>query len=510
MTAVLVGPQVAETVPVVPFGTIESTNVQDALEELAVEAGVSLIVHPTDDTAAIQAKIDAAIDDLPIDQVRQAIIPVELPSGVFNLTAPLRVESVYGFELRGQGDTTQLNVTADMACALDLNGIAHSRFQGFSILGTSGSVADRGLWVRWGTGIGRTTADNHFEDIIVRNLEFKRGIQIGEDAATGQVDSDTWVHCLVRGAWEAPEATLYQSGFYVGTGVTSNNLIHTFVGGSVEMCRRGLVNAASELVWLGGKIQHCESDLHLIGHGGYMVVKGMRSEHSTRLLTCEAPDGTPAHIDLSNIDWYASDLDVDDEMIQWSYGGHLSVRQLYVPTIDAETRTPKIAGVSAGYRYSIDVDSCSSLTPVEDFVVLDSALDSYTIRNYVETDGPGLPTAVTAFVTNGPVLIGGGLAPTDDVGIKAVAGELASIGPMIVDDDGAGGGLRLGDDGNASIIPNGGAARNLFLTGWAALVAPNLAVLEGNSGQYIARSPDGTQYKLTPPNGGGAATWVAV
>lgn len=29
------------------------------------------------------------------------------------------------------------------------------------------------------------------------------------------------------------------------------------------------------------------------------------------------------------------------------------------------------------------------------------------------------------------------------------------------------------------------------------------------SGGMVARSPDGTRYKLTPPNGGGAATWVA-
>lgn len=31
-----------------------------------------------------------------------------------------------------------------------------------------------------------------------------------------------------------------------------------------------------------------------------------------------------------------------------------------------------------------------------------------------------------------------------------------------------------------------------------------------NGGAFIAKSPDGTFYKLTPPNGGGAASWVAV
>jgi hypothetical protein len=32
----------------------------------------------------------------------------------------------------------------------------------------------------------------------------------------------------------------------------------------------------------------------------------------------------------------------------------------------------------------------------------------------------------------------------------------------------------------------------------------------GTSKAFIMKSPDGTRYKLTPPNGGGAATWVAV
>lgn len=33
--------------------------------------------------------------------------------------------------------------------------------------------------------------------------------------------------------------------------------------------------------------------------------------------------------------------------------------------------------------------------------------------------------------------------------------------------------------------------------------------IEGVGGAFIARSPDGTRYKLAPPNGGGAAAWVA-
>ncbi len=32
----------------------------------------------------------------------------------------------------------------------------------------------------------------------------------------------------------------------------------------------------------------------------------------------------------------------------------------------------------------------------------------------------------------------------------------------------------------------------------------------GTGKAFIMRSPDGTRYKLTPPNGGGAAIWVAV
>lgn len=32
--------------------------------------------------------------------------------------------------------------------------------------------------------------------------------------------------------------------------------------------------------------------------------------------------------------------------------------------------------------------------------------------------------------------------------------------------------------------------------------------IEGVGGSFIAKSPDGTRYKLSPPNGGGAATWV--
>lgn len=46
-------------------------------------------------------------------------------------------------------------------------------------------------------------------------------------------------------------------------------------------------------------------------------------------------------------------------------------------------------------------------------------------------------------------------------------------------------------------------------TGTAGAYAALTTVAEIESGALVMKSPDGTRYKLQPPNGGGAATWVA-
>lgn len=477
-----------------------------------------ILMLPTDDTAALQVRIDEAIEDAATSTNRDTLIPLALPSGEFNLSAPLRFESVTGLDFHGRGYSTVFRVTEDMTCALDFNGIAQSRIGGFRIIGDAGKQVSRAVWVRWGAGMGRSTANNRFDDIAVDNLEYIRGIQIGEDAAVNQVDSTHWFNCVVRGRqYQDGSGTLWQDGFYAGTGVTSNNLIHTFIGCAAESNVYNLHNAATEVEWLGGALSYATgSDLRLgPGHGGYTIIKGIRSEKSLRLLTTDGPNGTASHVDLSNIDWYATDLDADDEVIQWDHGGHLSVKQLYIP---AETgKSPKIVGVLAGYHYSFDLDSITCTTAVEDFAEVGNEDDKLTIRNYAQTTSTDLPLTITPFLSNGPFLITDRTG-SGGVGLKRVAGPwLAAIGALVVDEEGAGGGILLFDDGNGIIYPNGGSSRALIMAGWAYAQVPEALQVDGdrvevldNSGRYIAKSPDGTRYKLTPPNGGGAATWVAV
>lgn len=95
--------------------------------------------------------------------------------------------------------------------------------------------------------------------------------------------------------------------------------------------------------------------------------------------------------------------------------------------------------------------------------------------------------------------------------LKAYAADTIGTGAKFRVDEGGSGQIRLGDvaalgrptimlgaDGTVNINRNGGVVEVSGADVEIATVGKGL----------IAKSPDGTRYRLTPPNGGGAATWV--
>ncbi len=470
----------------------------------------------TDDSDAIEAALADAISAGAISTVRQGLARVVL-TGMHRITRPMRIQSVLGLRFGGLGPMTGLLVDEDMECALDLNGLAHCEIGDFSIMGNAGKLVERALWLRWGAGIARSTADNTFRNVTVRNLDYEFGFQIGEDGAGNQVDTDTWINCLARGGddrgWAEPGETRWRDGWRVGTGVTSNNLIHTMLGCSAELNQYNLHVQATSVTWLGGKLQHGESDIRYgPGHGEHVVVKGVRSEASERLLTTDGPNGTSANVSLEEITWHANELADDNEVIQWDFGGCLTVKDLCIP--QHAGKAPKIVGYSS-LAYGIRLESCVSTTPVEDFITVagDCGL---VIENYTQLAADGTCLKNTTLVVNKTVWLADDGGSTT-VGIKRLSADTVGVvGHIVADSEGPGGGVWIYDDTIGHISPRGGAARPLRIDGWSTIVLDDPVIVSAGSnveiddGLLIMSSPDGTRYRLLPPNGGGAATWVAV
>jgi len=312
----------------------------------------------TDDTAAIQAAIDAALPGgAPASHIRYASKAVRVPSGTYRITATLRVWSAVGFKLLGDGpQNTRFLVDGALATALDLNGVGLSTFSGFSIYsldgGVGGDTFDVGIKYRWKVSEALfPSTQNHFFDIHITNAYFKVGVQVGSDlseSASGQEDQTHWFGLRVAGArLQRPgdAGTWWQEGVRVGSGVFGNNLIHDFHGTTVSGCKYGVRGMAGEAAFYGGNNQSNEVDWRFDGLASrYWYVNGFRSESSGRMVEVNGGVGNLTNATFENVEWKVDTAyaNADRRVIRWEYGGTLSLRQISFTGSEGAAYRPKI------------------------------------------------------------------------------------------------------------------------------------------------------------------------
>lgn len=335
------------------------------------------------DGQAIQDAVDYVLGvGNPTTTARAATAAVYMPSARWEFDTPLRVLSAIDFTMYGDGASTKLAAaSASMDSVVDLNGVAYCNFRDFMITGGGTAWATRGLWLRW-NGYYRSTTYNNFSNIRVRDLKCVSGFELGDtDNAGVQVDTDLWVGCGAHLQWSAGETTWWQNGFLVGDGTAANNLIHTFVGTSVEHAARGIYVAHSQAAVLGGQFTANGTDFHVEGTIGYSRFAGLRSEGAGRLLNSPGATTFPGHVTLEDITWYPNAVESDGFFVRWGNGGHLAMRNL---SVQPSSTTLRVEGFGQA-PYTIEISGCSMKTAAASVASL-NGYGRVELRNYYQVN----------------------------------------------------------------------------------------------------------------------------
>lgn len=276
-----------------------------------------------DDTVAIQAAIDTAIvGGLAASSTRRGNRPVYIPKGTYKITAPLKVWSVIGFKMHGDGDNSWIMPTKDVSAALDLNGCAYCTFEDFIVASDGTAVATSVIQLRWDSATAaRSTTQNSFWNIRVGG-KFINGWEIGASGSSSQVDNSSFHHCYAVGLWTNGENTYWQNGYLVGGGTFGNNLIHSFYKISAVNVRYGVQVSASQAALYGGDLEGNEINMK-INSTSYFYAGQIRSETSQRLLVTGGPATYAQMITLQDIKFVANTLNADGFWIVSHLGGSI-------------------------------------------------------------------------------------------------------------------------------------------------------------------------------------------
>lgn len=311
----------------------------------------------TDDTAAIQACIDAALGDTPPQRTtRAARGPIYLPSGTYRITRPLRIYSAQGVKFSGDGFSTRLYPMGTLDCVLDLNGVAYSTFSGFLIQGNNGQSewlvdAIRYYWDR--TTAYRSSTANTFREIAILNTRCVTGIRVGLAGNADQLDNTSYTDLQIAGNWTPGETKWWQAGLQLGTGLYGNILGHHGYNLTVSHWAEGTRVDATNFAQWGGAAGYNGVDF-AANTLAYFTVNGLRSESSQRLFVSVGPSSHDALYDLANIVWSADRIAPDGEFIRMRANGALTAHNLQLTNGGDQSRiaanppfsaTVRIAGV---------------------------------------------------------------------------------------------------------------------------------------------------------------------
>lgn len=300
-----------------PAGTTVLRTLGDRLSEQynvkdygAVGDGV------TDDTAAIQATIDAAtgggIATLPVVG-RRARASVYLPAGNYKITAPIKIYSVLYFRMYGDGLATVLQPNGLLPAVLDICGAAFSTFEGFQIQGnlfrsdTQDLVTNAIYYYSDLSLSNRTSSGCVFRNISIVNTRFDVGLRIGKPGSGLQVDETGYYSLSIQGnlITDASASGHYKYGVYCGDDVSANLLVHAFYHLICAACDYGFMNSSTNCSINGFSFGSNGCDFQASAAVYYDIANG-RSEASSRFL--ETINGSLCMITVSSVLWANSRL----------------------------------------------------------------------------------------------------------------------------------------------------------------------------------------------------------
>lgn len=315
-----------------------------------------------DDTAAIQSAIDACITggSNPAIVTRSTVAALFIPSGVYLVSAPLKIWSVDGFYMFGIGQNSFITThTVGLSTLLDLNGTSFSVFRDFTVGAAGGGTVDIPILVYYDpAGSNRSSSQNTFYNVDVGG-KFKIGIRVGKAGTSGQTDNTKFFACNVGGSFvpASAEATWWQQGFYFGSDVYGNCLDHCLTGCATASCKTGLYVNATNVSWTGGAIDECDTTMY-VSYAGYFHASSFRSEGCRRLMQYVGSGvGWFGMVNLESITFVTDNvtLTADKHVIDWSSNGCLNLNTMLFGITGTPGSLPNLNLQSAGGATTVNV-----------------------------------------------------------------------------------------------------------------------------------------------------------
>jgi len=339
----------------------------------------------TDDTAALQAAIDAAIGGNPAgaaSAVRFAVKSIYLPIGQYLITAPLKIYGVSSLRFTGAGHSSVILVGAALQYALDLNGVSMSNFENFSIWGNAAGTAQQALALNWdpakssGSSYGTV-----FSSIWITNFKYVYAFGLGVDSANLDVSEVRLFACQAGGAWLSGENTWWQGGFVSGSSIAGNVLDHYYFGCRASGNRYGFYANNCTVDIYSGSMAGNQIDVRQVGPR-MVTVNGIRSETAERFFEQQGGASYSSFVSISNIEFAGNRIAADREFIRIGYGGIVNLANIMV--YSSPPVQPIIALNSPGSAQVTAVGLETSVTLNQLFVQQNGNPASVVALNYTQ------------------------------------------------------------------------------------------------------------------------------
>lgn len=384
----------------------------------------------TDDTAAIQAAINAAIGGTPSQgatTTRFAVGSVFIPAGTYRITNPgLQVVSVVGLQIEGVGSMSSIlqgHGTGAWSSILSINGAARSRFGNFQVTGDGTEQLQPGggaLYYFWDNGTSHGSSyENLFIKINVYNVECPIAFAIGKIGSGLQVDSTTYIHVFVWGVltptgntwnfWQTGTSvindsdprtitafggnyiTLYNStfGIYCGDDVHANNLTHTFIGCGAIGFRWGVTISATSATWKGYTNGYCGTEFNIFPDG-YCEIGNGRSEGCQQLAFIGGGGDNSWNVNLRDIEFEANKFGigpVGGEVIRVLMCGSLDLDRIVIAPSSTQ---PFINTNLSQVSLNVNMNGVTSTNSLANFISTTSQNAKFNVINYIQIDSNSL------------------------------------------------------------------------------------------------------------------------
>lgn len=286
--------------------------------------------NSADDTAAIQAAITAAI---------AAGGMVCVPPGRYVITDTLTIANTQGFQFLGAGagygsTGTYFRWTgaANRPMFL-LQDVAHSRFANFIIAATSSVPLLVGMQCETGSGTTVTPTENLFEQIVINgtNGGILKAAWFLPAGAGGDANNDfhCWLNCVavnyLNCGWLIYHSQS-KSNQLINCSARSNAFgkIGVSIGYDIHA---GTTNVGGSCFWRGGAMgANSVSDFYNANPTETILIDGLNSERSARLLECGGPSGIVCPTRITNVrSAHDGHLNADGYIIKMNSPGPLVV-----------------------------------------------------------------------------------------------------------------------------------------------------------------------------------------